>query len=232
MAADGELLPGRVAEVRRHLAICPLCHDRQEELLGAGAAFDEIYFSQPSLRLSRRPERRPHPAFAAAALVLVAFGALLVTARTARQAAIAAPEPSLTPGHARPVSVAALCAIPDVDGDYTIEPSVAQKVFENYGIRDPQPGAYEVDYLISPALGGSDDIRNLWPQPYSTGEWNARVKDALEDRLREMVCDGRVDLSIAQRDIASDWVAAYKKYFRTEKPLVGHFSYKKDPAWE
>jgi hypothetical protein len=34
-----------------------------------------------------------------------------------------------------------------------------------------------------------------------------------------MVCTGKLDLSTAQRDIATDWIAAYKKYFHTDKPL-------------
>jgi hypothetical protein len=63
--------------------------------------------------------------------------------------------------------------------------------------------AYEVDYLVTPALGGSDDIHNLWPHSYSATAWNAEVKDALEDRLRGMVCDGSLDLTEAQREIAS-----------------------------
>jgi hypothetical protein len=48
------------------------------------------------------------------------------------------------------------------------------------------------------------------------------VKDDLEDRLREMVCSGSLDLTEAQREIASDWVGAYKKYFHTDKPMVEH----------
>jgi len=69
-------------------------------------------------------------------------------------------------------------------------------------------------------LGGADDIRNLWPQSYSATAWNAQVKDALEDRLREMVCDGSLDLTQAQQEIAGNWIAAYKKYFHTDKPLA------------
>jgi hypothetical protein len=34
-----------------------------------------------------------------------------------------------------------------------------------------------------------------------------------------MVCAGTVELSTAQKDIAGDWIAAYKKYFHTDKPL-------------
>jgi hypothetical protein len=97
--------------------------------------------------------------------------------------------------------------------------SLQRRVFEEYGISGAEPRAYEVDYLITPALGGADDIRNLWPQSYSSAVWNARVKDALEDRLHDLVCDGRLDLATAQRDISSDWIAAYKKYFETDRPL-------------
>jgi hypothetical protein len=97
--------------------------------------------------------------------------------------------------------------------------SLKRKVFELYGVTPPQPDAYEVDYLITPALGGADDIRNLWPQPYVSTVWNARVKDELEDRLRELVCGGQLDLAEAQRDISTDWIAAYKKYFQTDRPV-------------
>jgi hypothetical protein len=94
-----------------------------------------------------------------------------------------------------------------------------ERVFRAYGIANEDPGKYEVDYLITPALGGADDIRNLWPQPYVSTVWNARVKDELEDRLRDLVCAGQLDLPEAQREISTDWIAAYKKYFRTERPV-------------
>jgi hypothetical protein len=48
------------------------------------------------------------------------------------------------------------------------------------------------------------------------------VKDALEDRLREMVCGGRLDLMEAQHEIAGNWIEAYKKYFHTDHPLPEH----------
>jgi hypothetical protein len=49
--------------------------------------------------------------------------------------------------------------------------------------------------------------------------WNARVEDALEDRLRDLVCSGDVDLPTAQREISTDWIGAYKKYFHKDKPI-------------
>jgi hypothetical protein len=96
--------------------------------------------------------------------------------------------------------------------------ALQRRVFEEYGIRNAQLDAYEVDYLITPELGGASDIRNLWPQPYSSTVWNARVKDALEQRLHQMVCDGQLDLATAQHDIATNWIAAYKKYFNSSRP--------------
>ena len=48
------------------------------------------------------------------------------------------------------------------------------------------------------------------------------MKDALEDRLHSLVCSGQLDLGKAQREISQDWVAAYKKYFRTNQPLQEH----------
>ena len=85
--------------------------------------------------------------------------------------------------------------------------TLQRRVFDEYGIRGADPRAYEVDYLVTPALGGADDIRNLWPHSYSATVWNAHVKDALEDRLREMVCEGAVDLSAAQQELATNWIA-------------------------
>jgi hypothetical protein len=96
--------------------------------------------------------------------------------------------------------------------------SLRQKVFQEYGIVNANAGDYEIDYLIAPGLGGVEAISNLWPEPYTSRTWNAHVKDALEERLHEMVCAGQLDLSTAQRDIAADWIAAYKKYFRTDRP--------------
>jgi hypothetical protein len=79
---------------------------------------------------------------------------------------------------------------------------------------------YELDFLITPELGGVADQRNLWPERYASGAWNARVKDDLERLLPDLVCQGALDLATAQRDIADDWIAAYKKYFKTDRPLA------------
>ena len=128
------------------------------------------------------------------------------------------PAAELTPGVARPKTRDQVCGSNE-GKNRGVSPALRRKVFELYGMPGADPDAYEVDYLITPALGGADDIGNLWPQPYSSTIWNARVKDALEDRLRDLVCRGDVDLATAQREISTNWIAAYKKYFHAEKPV-------------
>jgi hypothetical protein len=45
----------------------------------------------------------------------------------------------------------------------------------------------EIDHLISRELGGADDVKNFWPQPYGTHAWNAVLKDRVENRLHKEV---------------------------------------------
>jgi anti-sigma factor RsiW len=135
-----------------------------------------------------------------------------------RQIAVSVPNSSLTPGAAILTTSSQVCSVPNPN-NRTVSATLQRRVLEEYGIPGSQAVAYEVDYLITPALGGADDIHNLWPQSYSQTVWNARVKDALEDRLRDLVCEGRLDLATAQRDISANWIDAYKKYFQTDRPL-------------
>ena len=134
---------------------------------------------------------------------------------------VSIPDSRLTPGAALLTTRQAVCAQTNANNK-SVSVALREKVFEEYRIVRAEPRDYELDYLVTPALGGADDIRNLWPQPYSATVWNAQVKDALEDRLREMVCDGTLDLAEAQKEIATDWIGAYKKYFRTNQPLAEH----------
>src|SRR5271170_7702085 len=131
----------------------------------------------------------------------------------------AVPDPSLTPGATRRATVGDVCAMAHEEVVGEVSTSLRQQVFQEYGISNARADDYEIDYLIAPGLGGVEDIHNLWPEPYTSPTWNARVKDALEEHLHQLVCAGKVDLSTAQNDIATDWIAAYKKYFHTDRPL-------------
>jgi hypothetical protein len=141
--------------------------------------------------------------------------------RHVRSRIVSTPEPTITPGAALPVSGPAVCA-EDRSNNKLVPAALQRKVLEEYGLADSDAVMYEIDYLVTPALGGSDDIRNLWPHSYAATVWNAKVKDALESLLRQKVCDGKMDLATAQREIAGNWIGAYKKYFETETPLPQH----------
>ena len=163
---------------------------------------------------------------AAAALIAVTLGAgTLLTKRgvvpnhgAGAIEAGALPVAALTPGATIDIDVRDVCdQTPRAPQE--IGAAVRQAVLESYGMEGVPPDQYELDYLITPQLGGAPDARNLWPQRYGARVWNASVKDQLEDLLPRLVCEGRVELRSAQTEIAADWVAAYRKYFKTASPL-------------
>jgi anti-sigma factor RsiW len=127
------------------------------------------------------------------------------------------PDAHLTPGAVMGVSASQVCSV-TAPVEHRPPSSLQRAVFHEYGMDGAHSDGYEVDHLITPALGGSDDIQNLWPESYYS-EWNAHVKDQLEDYLYNQVCSGKMDLPTAQREISTNWISAYQKYFHTERPL-------------
>jgi hypothetical protein len=244
LAADGELPARAAGRVQSHLAACWSCRARQQELERAIGAFVREYGQSHDAQIPNAEGPRallkaqlaqlggnPRPSganwfgavsVAVAACALAVFGLFIfhngTTPQAAHSMAFAAPNPSLTPGATVLISRGEVCRESAVNNK-VVPVALQRKVFEEYGIAGADPRAYEVDYLVTPALGGADDIHNLWPHSYSATIWSAQVKDELEDRLRKMVCDGQLDLATAQRDIAVNWIEAYKKYFKTDQPL-------------
>jgi len=124
------------------------------------------------------------------------------------------PNAKLTPGATNPVAtLKAICVKGYTAGKgiRNVSEATKRQVFAEYNI-SPKSDHFEIDHLISLELGGSNDIKNLWPQSYDTAPLNAHTKDALEDHLHALVCSGKVKLSTVQKDIATDWTAAYVKY--------------------
>jgi hypothetical protein len=223
-ALEGELSP----RADLHLQGCEACRDRRQELERALGAVVEMQaqVAVPSavapraMLRSRLSEVRKGwwdwKAVAVTCAVVAGLGWVLTPSQTVL--ALATPDHRLTPGAAVFQSTSEICRQPKAKNKL-VPVALQRRVFEEYGIRTAEGHAYEVDYLITPALGGADDIRNLWPQSYSHTVWNAQVKDALEDHLRDLVCEGTLDLATAQKEIATDWIEAYKKYFHTDHPL-------------
>ena len=122
------------------------------------------------------------------------------------------PNPTLTPGVADPAATIEKICTPGYTATVRNVPeSVKKQVFAEYGI-DPTSDKFEVDHLISLELGGSNDIKNLWPQSYTTQPLNAHRKDVLENKLHDMICSKQITMKNAQKAISTDWVKAYNQY--------------------
>jgi hypothetical protein len=95
-----------------------------------------------------------------------------------------------------------------------------------YGYADTRPWQYEEDHLIPLDLGGSPDSPlNLWPEPHlGAGVFGSYAKDRLEARMVKLVCRHQLSLDRARAMMATDWVAAYRRYIGSEPdnaPLHG-----------
>jgi hypothetical protein len=127
---------------------------------------------------------------------------------------LALPNKVLTPGDTLDVTKADICTPGYTKRVREVPEAIKRKIYSSYQMERREGVCCEVDHLIPLELGGSNRAANLWPQRYD-GQWNAHDKDQLETRLHRLVCNGELDLETAQDAIASNWIAAYKKYVAT-----------------
>jgi hypothetical protein len=132
---------------------------------------------------------------------------------------VALPDHRLTPGAVFRRATAYQVCTPGWAGAHRDVPEeVRYSVFAEYGLPYGVHDAYEVDHLIPLELGGSNSIRNLWPQPEGGSRPGYPAKDRLEDHLHHLVCAGNLALATAQHAIATNWWAAYKTYIGSPAP--------------
>jgi hypothetical protein len=83
-----------------------------------------------------------------------------------------------------------------------------------YGLQPVSFGnTLEIDHIVSLELGGSNDIANLFPEKANLDPAGYHVKDKLENKLHDLVCDGTFTMRTVRRRIASDWQALYKTIY-------------------
>jgi hypothetical protein len=117
------------------------------------------------------------------------------------------PDARLTPGAVLSVTAAEVCTPGYSSKVRAVTDQTKQAVFDRYGI--PRvAGAYEVDHFISLELGGSNDLSNLWPEPFNPTP-GASEKDTVENYLHHQLCLGKMTLTEVQQAIRSDWYAVY-----------------------
>lgn len=89
-------------------------------------------------------------------------------------------------------------------------------VEQEYGLAaKPYGSTLEIDHIVSLELGGSNDIANLFPEKATLPRHapGFRIKDKLENKVHDLVCAGQIGLRSAQKQIAANWGALYKKVF-------------------
>jgi len=127
------------------------------------------------------------------------------------------PNPKITPGYMRDVSVTELCTT-STSLVRNVPESLKKDVFSNYGLKGNDRSVckegYEIDHLVSLELGGANDIKNLWPQSYCGSPYNAHIKDKLENELHRRVCKNEITLKAAQDCISSNWTLCYTQTFK------------------
>jgi hypothetical protein len=134
----------------------------------------------------------------------------------------ARPDPRCTPGAVNPAVSQATIGSTICRAGWTSTVRPPESVTEPekfasmraYGL----PGSasfYEYDHDVPLELGGAvNDPRNLWPEPdYPTrAGFYLNPKDRLETALKRLVCNREMPLSQAQRLIATNWVAAFRRF--------------------
>lgn len=100
----------------------------------------------------------------------------------------------------------------------TVRPSttytngVKLKLLRERGLPASAAKEFELDHRTPLALGGHPrNLQNLMLQSW-VGSDGAKAKDRLERRLQQLVCNGKLLLDEARREIFFDWQGAYRTY--------------------
>ena len=112
------------------------------------------------------------------------------------------PDPHLTPGITFRVTAAQVSVAGYASRVRNVPTAEKRDVYSEYHLSYPQKsGSYECDHFIPLCLGGSNAIKNLWPEPAPEFHW----KDGLEVYLWHQVRAHKIGLAEAQRQMRTDW---------------------------
>ena len=119
------------------------------------------------------------------------------------------PNFSMTPGEVGTDNLTDIClnyyskllvAVPD---------DTVSAVYKEYNITSHKLHEYEIDHFIPIALGGDNNLSNLWPEPKLYPGY--QEKDFVQLYLRNQVCSGNLSLEEARADITNDWFSLFIK---------------------
>ena len=112
--------------------------------------------------------------FAGLAIALGGLGGLIVMLNAKPEERLL-PNPDLTPGAVVDVSLEEMCEPGYAARVRSVDSSKRKRAFRMYGLSNVDRRDYEIDHLIPVSLGGSNDIKNIWPESRITEPWNAEV---------------------------------------------------------
>jgi 5-methylcytosine-specific restriction endonuclease McrA len=75
----------------------------------------------------------------------------------------------LTPGDTLDVTKADICARGYTKLVRDVPAAVKREAYAKYGLSKKKGKCCEVDHLIPLEFGGSNRLKNLWPEPYDIG---------------------------------------------------------------
>jgi hypothetical protein len=134
----------------------------------------------------------------------VALAAIFATGGVAYATATA--DLTLTPGAADPAVTQAnvhqtICTRGYTSTVRNVSTKTKSAVYAEYHVAQSDKRRYVIDHLVPLEVGGSNDIRNLWPEPRA----DAEQKDQTENLLHARVCNGTIDLATAQQTFETEW---------------------------
>ncbi|MFA5188703.1 MAG: HNH endonuclease signature motif containing protein [Patescibacteria group bacterium] len=123
------------------------------------------------------------------------------------------PDPVCTPGAIFQVTEEDICVKGYTKKVRNVTAKTKNLVFQEYGITTHAKGEYEVDHFIPLELGGSNDLKNLWPEPAEPRP-GFHEKDRVENYLHRQVCTGQMTLAEAQKQIQTNWLEVYEQIIK------------------
>ena len=115
------------------------------------------------------------------------------------------PDSNMTPGATFNVTKEQVCTLGYSKSVRHVTKKLKRKVYHEYHMSRIPSKCCEIDHFIPLELGGSNDIKNLWPETFPTAYW----KDIVENYLHNEVCQNRLTLEEAQKLIVNDWYKVY-----------------------
>jgi hypothetical protein len=171
--------------------------------------------------------RSPKPLLAV--LLCSVLPAIAQQAHYQKHGAALLPDDAVTPGVVAITDTQKVCSTEWGTDQRFVTPAMKKQVYAAYGLAPGKgickPTSHtgkngknvtrgcEIDHRVSRDIGGADDVKNLWPQPYlAPNQPGAYEKDKLEVWLNKQVCKTRtMTLAQAQQALEGDWYAEYLK---------------------